>query len=473
MLFCQTFATEDVTFHEMMHGVIDFSSSLVYAGESGATNEALADIVAESLQILKNSANEADAYKVQALSLPCTDLTLASGIKRWVLSETGAPIRYAFRYMRNPACARNPRSTADKFFQCDRVSKGNQNDNGGVHINSGVVNQMFSLLVDGGKLKQGSPLVAAIDLVKALNIFVHSTINKVIPSSATFPQLAGALKTSCTQLINKPIKNPISGAAGTSIVQADCDQLSNAINAVGLEATYCQTDVLVAGKIVEVYIPFAPVPNGVFTSEVTGDFLPAPTCIFVDAAGNRFTSEGVYISKEFARTVDCPVPPVIPAGTYNLKIVDALNVERDAPQTVTIYKQASVSSITPPSGKPPLEVTITGDNFQSFKGCGEIVPDFFGADLDCLTCFWGSGDDTKEVAGTFVDARTIKCKVPDFSSFADAVNPIPLKVALDYFTPVNSGVSFRVAEPTAPLTPLPSNFLIPPVTAPRLFRRRN
>lgn len=46
----------------------------------------------------------------------------------------------------NPNCQGNPRATQDPLVWID------PQDNGGVHANSGIPNQAFSLLTDGGSL---------------------------------------------------------------------------------------------------------------------------------------------------------------------------------------------------------------------------------------------------------------------------------------------------------------------------------
>jgi len=471
-VFCEGFVREDVTYHELMHGVTHFAAGLAHGGESGALNEAVSDIVAETIEILKNGPNDPNGFKVQPLDLDCNTLLT---VKRWVLSGD-QPNRIA-RYMRNPFCVKDPRTTAQiPPFQCDRDPQAN--DNGGVHINAGVIDQMYTLLVDGGKLNKDAPMVTGIDIVKAFNIIVHSILGKLVSGKVTLPAAAGGFRSSCKFLIGKVIKNPLTGADGPKIAQADCDQLENAMKAVKLEGPICAVvppNKFVPGKIDDVFITFAPVPQGEIETSVVGDWPTAPKCIFVDTAGNRLTTDGLYEGREFGNTIKCPVPVGAKPGEYSLKIVDSLQVERDAPEKITIYAQPNVLSLDPKAGEPPLDVTIKGTGFQEFEGCGEITKDFFDEDLDCLTCFWGTTTDGIEVAATFVDANTIKCRVPELSAFDSETNPIPLRVALNYFTPVNTGLSFRDGEPIPAPTPMPSNFLVPPVSAsvPRLFRRKH
>ncbi|GAA2253649.1 hypothetical protein GCM10010145_21840 [Streptomyces ruber] len=105
-------AALDVVGHEMTHGVIEHSANLVYAGQSGAMNEALADYFGNAV--------EADVYGV-----PATDPD--SGLVGERLCRTKTPRECALRDLGDG------RTTAGSF-----LGVGFGTDNGGVHLNSTI-----------------------------------------------------------------------------------------------------------------------------------------------------------------------------------------------------------------------------------------------------------------------------------------------------------------------------------------------
>ncbi|MEV4339487.1 M4 family metallopeptidase [Streptomyces sp. NPDC049590] len=105
-------AALDVVGHEMTHGVITASADLVYAGQSGAMNEAIADYFGNAI--------ETDARRV-----PMDDP--ASGLIGETLCRTEDPRACAFRDLNDG------RTTAGSF-----LGVGFGTDNGGVHLNSTI-----------------------------------------------------------------------------------------------------------------------------------------------------------------------------------------------------------------------------------------------------------------------------------------------------------------------------------------------
>ncbi|MFF5475867.1 M4 family metallopeptidase [Streptomyces sp. NPDC012935] len=106
-------AAMDVVGHEMTHGVIEHSANLVYAGQSGALNEAIADYFGNAV--------EADVYGV-----PATDPD--SGLLGERLCRTKTPRECALRDLGDG------RTTAKSF-----LGVGFATDSGGVHLNSTIV----------------------------------------------------------------------------------------------------------------------------------------------------------------------------------------------------------------------------------------------------------------------------------------------------------------------------------------------
>ena len=104
----------DVIAHEMTHGVTDNSSKLVYQGQSGALNEAMSDIFGEMAEFRTYGSND------------------------WII---GTHMRESIRSMSDPKRFGDPAKMSEFV-----VTK---QDNGGVHINSGIINRAFYLLAEG------------------------------------------------------------------------------------------------------------------------------------------------------------------------------------------------------------------------------------------------------------------------------------------------------------------------------------
>ncbi|WP_405959686.1 M4 family metallopeptidase [Streptomyces sp. NBC_00024] len=105
-------AALDVVGHEMTHGVIDHSADLVYAGQSGALNEAIADYFGNAV--------ETDVYGV-----PMDDPE--AGLLGERLCRTRTPGECALRDLNDG------RTTAKSF-----LGVGFGTDSGGVHLNSTI-----------------------------------------------------------------------------------------------------------------------------------------------------------------------------------------------------------------------------------------------------------------------------------------------------------------------------------------------
>jgi Zn-dependent metalloprotease len=114
----------DVVAHEITHGVTEYSSNLVYEGESGALNEAFSDIMGTSAEFFFQPAGSGN---LRADYLIAEDVVTPGGI----------------RSMQNPVAYGHPDHYALRFTGPE--------DNGGVHINSSIVNHAFYLAVEGGR----------------------------------------------------------------------------------------------------------------------------------------------------------------------------------------------------------------------------------------------------------------------------------------------------------------------------------
>lgn len=115
--------------HELAHGVVETTAGLVYQGQSGALNESIADVFGAMTdqKVHGHTAAEADWLIGSALFGP---------------DVTGT----ALRSMLNPGTAYDD-DVLGKDPQPDHMSRyvDTADDNGGVHINSGIPNRAFAL----------------------------------------------------------------------------------------------------------------------------------------------------------------------------------------------------------------------------------------------------------------------------------------------------------------------------------------
>ncbi len=148
--------------HELGHGVITSGSRLTYQGESGALHESIADSIGVAFRAWIESQGN--------LRRPLLGDT-------WVLRGPTGPIRD----FRNPRRVRGlPNHYRDyRFLRADI-------DQGGVHINSSIINQGFYLLAMGGRHPDArtGPAVSGIGIAKAIEIFGRAGFNILTPTSS-------------------------------------------------------------------------------------------------------------------------------------------------------------------------------------------------------------------------------------------------------------------------------------------------
>jgi len=121
--------TLDIVGHEVTHGVVQHTAGLEYCGESGALNESYADIMGAMIERSRDGDGD-DVWMI--------------GEEAWTPGVDGD----ALRYMNDPSIDGYSRDHYD-----DRMvypSCTDENDQGGVHGNSGIQNLAFYLLVSGG-----------------------------------------------------------------------------------------------------------------------------------------------------------------------------------------------------------------------------------------------------------------------------------------------------------------------------------
>jgi Zn-dependent metalloprotease len=123
----------DIIGHELTHGVTQYEAGLDYQGQSGALNEHMSDVFGSLVKqhILDQTAKKADWLIGAGL--------WASGVKGVALRSMKAP-GTAYN---DPRLGRDPQPAHMEGY----VDTGD--DNGGVHINSGIPNHAFYLAAVG------------------------------------------------------------------------------------------------------------------------------------------------------------------------------------------------------------------------------------------------------------------------------------------------------------------------------------
>lgn len=156
--------------HEFTHGVILHSSGLEYERESGALNEHYSDVMAVLMDRELGAAN-------------------------WTLSEKELSGRGAIRDLSNPGSTnvsgRQPAHYANRFQIGADEDPDDDNDQGGVHINSGIANLAAYRLIVGAFLPSTNAAeptvrIAGIGEAKARQLLY--TAMTALPSTATFQQ---------------------------------------------------------------------------------------------------------------------------------------------------------------------------------------------------------------------------------------------------------------------------------------------
>lgn len=185
----------DVTAHELTHAVTEYTSNLIYSGESGGLNEAMSDIFGNVCEWYRdNNGNQ---------SGPTSAGNYLVGEEIWLADP-------ALRFMNDPIL--------------DGVSLDFWTSNAGnvdVHYSSGIANLAFYLLAQGGTHPRGkSPqVVTGIGIRDAGRIFYRANSTYLAPSS-TFSDARAATVSAATDLF---------GAASAQVAQ-----VNNAWTAVGV-----------------------------------------------------------------------------------------------------------------------------------------------------------------------------------------------------------------------------------------------
>lgn len=206
MVYADGFASaDDVVGHELTHAVTEYSANLLYYVQSGALNESFSDIFGETIDLTDGVGNDASNV-------------------RWKIGEE-LPIG-SIRDLMTPTLFSDPGKMSDStYFYCNSEAWTDPTgDSGGVHINSGIPNHAFALMVDGGTYNGRT--ITGIGLTKAAKI-QYRALTVYLTSGSGFIDDYNALNQSCTDLI---------GTVG--ITSGDCTQVASALLAVEMNANW-------------------------------------------------------------------------------------------------------------------------------------------------------------------------------------------------------------------------------------------
>jgi Zn-dependent metalloprotease len=210
----------DVVGHEVTHGIIAHEADLVYADESGAVNEALADIFGTLIEFqAKDGAGNwaigeslpgySEASPMRSMAEPHLkgqgNASLFNKAQPFSVTNRGQPDHYSEYVARSDSLC----DTTWDYL------------NGCVHFNSGVLNKLAYLVSEGGEHK--GQTVSGIGRLKLARI-VYRALTTKLNATSSLVHAADSFVAACTDLVG----------AVAGITAQDCVQVENARRAVGL-----------------------------------------------------------------------------------------------------------------------------------------------------------------------------------------------------------------------------------------------
>jgi thermolysin len=151
----------DVVAHELTHGVTQFSSNLIYQGEPGALNESFSDMMGTGCELYYQAAGSGPLLGDFLIG---EDVVTPGGL----------------RSMQSPASFGDPDHYSIRFTGPE--------DNGGVHINSGIPNNAFYLAIQGGTNRVSGQAVTGVGLANREQVekAFYRAFTQMLPASANF-----------------------------------------------------------------------------------------------------------------------------------------------------------------------------------------------------------------------------------------------------------------------------------------------
>ncbi len=144
--------------HEATHGLVGHGSGLIYQNESGALHESIADSLGVAFRGWRDDGERPDMAAEVAMGAP-----------KWQIREPSGVLRD----LQSPGSVTLPDGTPLPDHYDDYMYLPVDIDNGGVHVNSSIMNHGFYLLAEGGRhtrLRHG-PEVEGIGVMHAARLF--------------------------------------------------------------------------------------------------------------------------------------------------------------------------------------------------------------------------------------------------------------------------------------------------------------
>ena len=273
MAFCEGTVTDDVTAHELTHGVTTFTADLIYQNQSGQLNESFSDVFGELADLFNGDAAFVDGDNAgqwpthptgAGLDFPNLRRTGCSprpgypdGV-RWLVAEDAAAFGGAIRDMWDPTCLGDPDRAGSELQTCG------SGDNGGVHSGSGIPNHAFAIAVDG-KAFNGYA-VRGVGPIKAGAVWYRALTTYLTPVS-DFQEAYAGLNQAAHDLIGQFLPDPRTAAPiGDPFTAADAAQIDLALRAVEMDTPgRC-------GRTIAILDPEPPPPCGNTTPIFADDF---------------------------------------------------------------------------------------------------------------------------------------------------------------------------------------------------------
>lgn len=189
----------DVIGHEFTHAVVEHTSKLVYANESGALNEHLADVFGIMIRYFSNQAQPGEEFLIGPT-------VVTQALKDKIKQSQHRDVR-ALRDMMNPkeGIVVQPGHVSEIPAEYNNCTPTQDNDQCGVHITCGVPSRAVALMISKigwGKTKQ----------------LIYNVMTSRLTSNATFKSYATAIRNEC----------------GLFLSEADCRIVDQQLVTVGI-----------------------------------------------------------------------------------------------------------------------------------------------------------------------------------------------------------------------------------------------
>lgn len=210
----------DVVGHEVTHGIIAHEADLVYADESGAVNEALADIFGTLIEF---QARDGAGNWAIGESLPgYSEVSPMRSMAEPHLKGPGSPSLFNKTQPFSVTNRGQPDHYSEYVARTDALCDTTWDYlNGCVHFNSGVLNKLAFLISEGGEHK--GQTVNGIGRQKLARIAYRALTTK-LNATSSLVHAADSFVSACADL----------AGAAAGITAQDCVQVENARRAVGL-----------------------------------------------------------------------------------------------------------------------------------------------------------------------------------------------------------------------------------------------